>query len=460
MLTMNLSDIALVCQGQLIGDDQPISSICTDSRHIAPEELFIALVGDHFDGHHYLQQVAQCGAGAALVSQDIELDIPIVRVKDTRIALGQIAAWQRQQFTGPVAAITGSNGKTTVKEMLSAILNLKYNVLFTQGNFNNDIGLPLTLLRLNEEHQAMVLELGANHPGEITYTANIAKADVALVNNVGDAHIEGFGSRDGVANEKSEIFAALDEQGCAVFESDSPYLNLFKQKTDKARSVSFGLSQTADVWAEDAKCLSDGCYQFNLCCGVESALVKLKTPGLHNVKNGCAASAMALQMGMSVDECAKALSEFSGVSGRLRRLKLSEHITLFDDTYNANPNSFNAALDVLCSRDSFAMLVAGDMGELGEQSKSAHQALGEQAKARHIELIATGAQMKYAAQSAGDYGLYYDDQQSLAKALLARLHELDAHHSNALVVVKGSRSSQMEKTVQFIQQNFNKVHQC
>lgn len=460
MLKMNLSDIASVCQGQLIGEDQPISSICTDSRHIAPEELFIALVGDHFDGHQYLQQVAQCGAGAVLVSQPVELDIPVIRVQDTRLALGQIAAFQRQQFSGPVAAITGSNGKTTVKEMLSAILALKYDVLFTQGNFNNDIGLPLTLLRLNEAHQAMVLELGANHPGEITYTANIAQANVALVNNVGDAHIEGFGSREGVADEKSEIFAALREQGCAVFESDSPYLTLFKQKAGEARCVSFGLEQDADVWARNTQCLRDGCYQFELCSENGCAEVRLKTPGLHNVKNACASTAMALQMGMTLAECAKALSEFAGVSGRLRRLKLSEYITLFDDSYNANPNSFNAALDVLSGRDGFAMLVAGDMGELGTQSKRAHQTLGEQAKARHIELIATGPQMKYATQSAGDYGQYHDDQISLAKALLARLHTLEAHHSEAVVVVKGSRSSQMEKTVQFIQQNFNKVHQC
>ncbi|CAG9297971.1 UDP-N-acetylmuramoyl-tripeptide--D-alanyl-D-alanine ligase [Celerinatantimonas diazotrophica] len=460
MLMMHLSDIASVCQGQLIGEDQPIRSICTDSRHIAPEELFIALVGDRFDGHHYLQQVAQCGAGAVLVSQNVELDIPVIRVQDTRLALGQIAAFQRQQFSGPVAAITGSNGKTTVKEMLSAILALKYNVLYTQGNFNNDIGLPLTLLRLNEEHQAMVLELGANHPGEITYTANIAQANVALVNNVGDAHIEGFGSRTGVADEKSEIFAALSEQGCAVFESDSPYLSLFKQKASDARCVSFGLEQEADIWASNAQCLSDGCYQFELCSEHHCAWVRLKTPGLHNVKNACASAALALQMGMSLDECAKALSEFAGVSGRLRRLKLSEHITLFDDTYNANPNSFNAALDVLSGRDGFVMLVAGDMGELGEQSQQAHQSLGEQAKARQIELIATGAQMKYAVQGAGDYGHYYDDQPALAKALLERLHMLDAHHAEAMVVVKGSRSSQMEKTVQFIQQNFNKVHQC
>ncbi|MFM2484817.1 UDP-N-acetylmuramoyl-tripeptide--D-alanyl-D-alanine ligase [Celerinatantimonas yamalensis] len=460
MLTLLLSQIAQICQGTVHGNDCQISSFSTDSRHIAPEELFVALKGERFDGHHYLPQAVANGAGAALVSLPIESKLSYVLVDDTRIALGQIASWQRQQFQGPVAAITGSNGKTTVKEMLSFILASHYQVLFTQGNFNNDIGLPLTLLRLQPHYQAMVLELGANHAGEIAYTAKIAHPNVALVNNVGDAHIEGFGSRDGVAHEKSEILAALQGQGCAVFESDSPYQTLFRQKAGTSQCVTFGLDDSADVQAQDCQRLKDGCYQFSLCFAHQSAPVVLKTAGLHNVKNSCAAAAMALQMGVELAVIARQLSEFLGVAGRLRRLKLAESMTLFDDTYNANPASFMAALEVLVQSQGRAILVAGDMGELGEQSLFAHQQLGRAAAKRQIELMATGTWMKQAVATAGHLGQHYPDQPLLAQALLNRLEDIQQQGCECVVVVKGSRASQMENVVQFIQQHFNKVHQC
>lgn len=461
MLAMDLQLIAQVCSGVLFGDNRQITSLSTDSRHIAPQELFVALKGDRFDGHRYVEQVAREGAGAALLSEaNPALGIPYVLVSDTRLALGQIARWQREQFTGPVAAITGSNGKTTVKEMLSAILNAQYCVLHTQGNFNNDIGLPLTLLRLTENHQAMVLELGANHPHEIRYTTEIANPQVALVNNVGDAHIEGFGSRDGVAQEKSAIFTQLGEQGCAVFESDSPYRELFKQRAHGAKCLTFGLGENSDIRASELFCHQDGCYQFLLTDGVEETFIRLQVPGEHNVKNACAAAAMALQMGVPLMTIAKQLNAFSGVSGRLRRLTLSENITLFDDSYNANPNSFLAAMQVLNDVEGYAALVAGDMGELGEHSLAAHRKIGEQAHQFGIMLLATGEQMAEAVEAAGENAEYFADQQALAKVLLQRLHQLKAQGKKATVIVKGSRSSQMEKTVQFIQQNFNRVHQC
>ncbi|CAG8998695.1 MAG: UDP-N-acetylmuramoyl-tripeptide--D-alanyl-D-alanine ligase [Candidatus Celerinatantimonas neptuna] len=459
MLNMSLSLIAKECQGQLIGDDLMIDSISTDSRQIAPGQLFVALKGERFDGHDYLSHVARLEAGAALVSQEIDETLSHVQVADTRIALGKIAAWQRSRFSGPVAAITGSNGKTTVKEMLSTILRTAYDVLATQGNFNNDIGLPLTLLRLNERTQAMVLELGANHHGEIAYTAAIAKPNIALVNNVGDAHIEGFGSREGVANEKSEIFAALDGSGTAVFEASSVYSELFRRKAGQTKIVTFGIEQ-GDVRVEQLKSLPDGCYTFVLCYDGLRQPVRLKTPGLHNVRNSCAAAAMALQMGIEFYAIGRALCEFNGVSGRLRRLPLSEWVTVYDDTYNANPNSFRAALDLLSGFSGKTILVAGDMGELGDQSEWAHRQLGTAVAEKHLTLMATGTLMSNAVQMAGRYGEYYLSQEQLQRHLLARLQEYQRHGLCCNVVVKGSRSCEMEHTVQFLQQHFNKVYQC
>ncbi|MFM2483144.1 UDP-N-acetylmuramoyl-tripeptide--D-alanyl-D-alanine ligase [Celerinatantimonas sp. YJH-8] len=458
MLTMTLAQIAQVCAGEVRGDSVSIHSISTDSRQITPDQLFIALVGEHFDGHNYVQSVYEQGARAVLVEHWVDIDIAQVRVDDTRIALGKIAAWQRQQFIGTVAAITGSNGKTTVKEMLSAILRTQFDVLATQGNFNNDIGLPLTLLRLTPEHQAIVVELGANHPGEIAYTVGIAKPDVALINNIGDAHIEGFGSRDGVAQAKSEIFTQLDERGSAIFEANSPYQDLFVQRAAPAQCMTFALDAPADVYTQARQRLSDGCYQFELWYQQNSVSVRLQVPGEHSVKNSCAAAAVALQMGISLPVIGRVLSEFSGVAGRLRRLPLSEYVTVFDDTYNANPSSFTAALDVLCRFPGEAILVAGDMGELGELAVSAHRQLGEEIHERQLRLMATGPLMQNAVIAAGERGHYFVTQSQLQRNLLDVLQKCQQAGQPCCVVIKGSRSSQMEQTVRFLQQQFNRVN--
>lgn len=460
MLTMSLSQVAKICGGELQGDNVSIHSISTDSRQITPEQLFIALTGERFDGHDYVEQSYAQGARAALVERRIDCDIAQVVVTDTRLALGKIAAWQRQQFMGAVAAITGSNGKTTVKEMLSAMLRTQFEVLATQGNFNNDIGLPLTLLRLTPEHQAMVLELGANHPGEIRYTAGIARPDVALINNIGDAHIEGFGSRDGVAQAKSEIFEALDEAGCAVFEYDSPYRELFERQAAPAPCLTFGLDAPADVYTEARERLADGCYQFELWYQQSSVAVRLQVPGEHNVKNGCAAAALALKMGLPLNVIGRTLSEFNGVAGRLRRIPLGEYVTVFDDTYNANPSSFKAALDVLCRFPGEALLVAGDMGELGHQAETAHRELGEAIHQRQLRLMATGPLMKHAVNAAGDRGRYFVTQTQLQQSLLELLQQYQQAGHSCCVVIKGSRTSQMDQTVRFLQQQFNRVSQC
>ncbi|MGY1490199.1 UDP-N-acetylmuramoyl-tripeptide--D-alanyl-D-alanine ligase [Methylobacillus pratensis] len=448
---MYLSEIAKATGGTLIGDDVLVQSVGTDSRKLEPAQLFGALKGERFDGHDYAQEVLNQGAAALLLSRAVGAG-PAVLVEDTRLALGQLAAYWRRKFNIPVAAITGSNGKTSVKEMLAAILRVAAGaddaVLATQGNLNNDIGLPLTLLRLRERHHYAAVEMGMNHVGEISYLTRIGHPDVALINNATAAHLGGLGSVEGVAKAKGEIFEGLADDGVAVINADDAFADLWQSLAGRHRIVRFGLN-TGDVTADYALHSEGSDLQLSTPAG-ERAL-RLPVPGLHNIRNALAATAVALSMGVPLDAVAEGLAGFAGVKGRLQRKPGRHGALLIDDTYNANPASMHAAIDVLASQPGKRLLVVGDMGELGENEAALHAELGAYAKAAGVDALhALGSLSAKAVQAYGSGASHHETVESLTASLLP---ELDA---DTTVLVKGSRFMRMERVVDLLQEQKEK----
>lgn len=438
-----LKTIAGVLQGTLLGNDVTVTSVDTDSRRVLPGQLFVALPGEKFDGHDFLPQVAAQGAVAALISKPVETDLPAVLVKDTRLALGQLASWWRQQLALPLIAVTGSNGKTTTKEMIAAIMQVHVGgtdlVLATAGNFNNDIGMPLTLLRLRATHRCAVIEMGMNHLGEIDYLTRLARPNVAVINNAGTAHIGELGSRENIAKAKGEIFAGLAADGVAVINADSDFADYWRGLNPARRVLSFGMQQAADVQGE----MLDGDSQFKLSFQGESVEVTLAVPGAHNVMNALAAAASCLAAGVSLTEVAQGLARFAGVKGRLQQKTAACGARLIDDTYNANPDSMKAALDVLSSLGANTVFVMGDMGELGADAEAMHAQIGRYAKDRGIrQFYALGTLTKAAAQAFGPKAQHFESLPSLVEALNQAVTAQD------IVLVKGSRFMQMERVVQ------------
>lgn len=453
-MMIRLSEIAQATGGRVIGEDVLVQSVGTDSRKLEVGQLFIAIKGEHFDGHGYAESVLSQGAAAVLVSQDVEV-APAVLVEDTRLALGQLAAWWRARFSIPVAAITGSNGKTSVKEMLAAILRVAAGaddaVLATQGNLNNDIGLPLTLLQLREHHRYAVVEMGMNHFGEISYLTRIGRPDVALINNATSAHLGGLGSIEGVAQAKGEIFEGLADGGVAVINADDAYVGLWQSLAGQHSIVRFGLNASAEVTAAYALHADGSDLQLHASAG-ERAL-RLSVPGLHNVRNALAATAVALSMGVTLDAVAEGLIGFTGVKGRLQRKPGRHGALLIDDTYNANPASMRAAIDVLASQPGKRLLVMGDMGELGENEAALHAELGTYAKAAGVDgLYALGNLTVETVEAYGHGASHYDTVESLAEALLPSLN------TGTAVLVKGSRFMRMERVVDLLQEQKEKHH--
>lgn len=451
---MRLSEIAQATGGRVIGEDVLVHAVGTDSRKLEAGQLFIALKGERFDGHEYAESVLKQGAAAVLVSRDVGA-VPAVLVEDTRLALGQLAAWWRAKFSIPVAAITGSNGKTSVKEMLAAILRAAANeddaVLATQGNLNNDIGLPLTLLRLREHHRYAVVEMGMNHAGEISYLTRIGRPDVALINNATSAHLGGLGSVEGVAKAKGEIFEGLGDSGVAVINADDAYAGLWQSLAGQHRIVRFGLNAGADVTAGYALHANGSDLQLHTPAG-ERAL-RLPVPGLHNTRNALAATAVALTMGVPLEAVVEGLAGFAGVKGRLQRKPGRHGAVLIDDTYNANPASMRAAIDVLASQSGKRLLVMGDMGELGENEAALHAELGAYAKAAGVDgLYALGNLAAKAAETYGQGASCHDTVEGLAGALSP---SLDA---TTTVLIKGSRFMRMERVVELLQEQKEKHH--
>ncbi|MGL4859938.1 MAG: UDP-N-acetylmuramoyl-tripeptide--D-alanyl-D-alanine ligase [Enterobacteriaceae bacterium] len=449
MIPVSLTTLAPLLQGQLLGSPVTISSVTTDTRKIRKGDLFVALQGERFDGHHFAEQALAQGAAALLVSRPVALDIPQLIVPDTTQALGQLAAWVRQQVPAKVVALTGSSGKTSVKEMTAAILSRCGSVLFTEGNLNNEIGVPLTLLRLTPEHQYAVIELGANHAGEIAYTAALVQAQAALINNISQSHLAGFGSLQGVASAKGEIFAALPPQGIAIINSESQDLAQWTPLLSTCTAWHFSAAgdTTADFYASAVQITPEG-TRFTLHTPQGETPVALPFTGRHHIANALAASALALSVGAPLSEVAPALAGLRAVVGRQFPLRLAADKLLLDDSYNANVGSMTAAIATLAEMPGYKVLVVGDMGELGETSVACHQQVGQAAAAAAIDcVLSVGLNSEQISLYSGK-GRHYADK----AALVAELFNIYQHHDKITFLVKGSRSTAMEQVIEGLQE--------
>ena len=440
MMAMQLSKAAELLSGRCVSADVAFCGVSTDTRQLQPGSLFVALQGPHHDGHNYLDAAREQGAAAAAVSRLARTALPLLEVEDTRLALGRLAAWWRARFTLPVVAVTGSNGKTTVRSMTHAVLSHVGQTLATQGNLNNDIGLPLTLFRLGPKDRYAVLEMGANHPGEINYLASIARPDIAVVTNAGPAHLEGFGDVEGVARAKGELFARLGAQGIAIINADDRYAQLWRELAAHCNFVDFGLETDAAVradWRGDV-----GGSQVALVTPWGNAEFHLPLPGRHNVMNALAASAAALAAGAGLDAVVNGLETLSPVAGRFTVHRLAQGITVIDDTYNANPGSLQAAIDVLATAGGESWLVLGDMAELGPGARELHAEAGCRARAAGVDRLFTlGELSRAAAESFGGDAAAFDTADGLIAALRSQAH------AGLHVLVKGSRRMRMERVV-------------
>ena len=451
---MSLREAAAVLGARVSGDNETFTGVSTDTRRITPGDLYVALRGERYDGHAFVAQAKSAGAAAAMVEIEAAAvaALPTLVVDDTRAALGALAADWRRRFPLPVVALTGSSGKTTVKEMLASILRAasaatpaapEERVLATRGNLNNDIGMPLTLLELRPEHRYAVIEMGMNHAGEIRYLTRIAAPDVALITNAGTAHIEYLGSVEAIASAKGEIFEGLKEDGTAVINADDPYASMWRGLAGDRRRIEFGLGQSAGVTASYRGRVLESEIEIKTPAGV--AKTTLRAPGEHNVRNALAAAAAATALEVPVSAIAAGLASYAGVKGRLQVKRSSRGATVIDDTYNANPESMRAAIAVLAKTPGAKILVLGDMGELGERASTLHAELGAHARAAGIErLLTLGEHSAETARAFGRGARHYDRVEELITDVQSELA------ANATVLVKGSRFMKMERVVEAI----------
>ncbi|AIA72555.1 UDP-N-acetylmuramoyl-tripeptide--D-alanyl-D-alanine ligase [Pectobacterium atrosepticum SCRI1043] len=450
MIRVSLQQLATVLNAQLIGENIDIEDVSTDTRKLSSGCLFVALKGEKFDAHDYAADAVKGGAAALLVSKRLLVDEPQLLVSDTRLALGQLAAWVRQQSTARVVALTGSSGKTSVKEMTAAILRQCGSVLYTAGNFNNDIGVPLTLLRLTAEHQFAVIELGANHIGEIAYTTDLVRPESALVNNLAAAHLEGFGSLAGVAQAKGEIFSGLPVDGVAIVNADSNDFPHWQVMLNHKTVWRFSPQAACDIdfFASDVDVLAQGTH-FTLHTPFGETQVLLPLPGRHNVSNALAATALAMSVGATLEAVKSGLSQLQAVPGRLFPIALSEGKLLLDDSYNANVGSMTAAAQVLAEMPGYRVMVVGDMGELGDEAPECHRQVGEAARVAGIDRVLSVGTLSELIGTASGNGEHFQDK----AALVSRLKVLMSEHNVISVLVKGSRSAAMEQVVHALQEN-------
>jgi UDP-N-acetylmuramoyl-tripeptide--D-alanyl-D-alanine ligase len=436
-----LAAAARSMDGVLQGDDREFLGISTDTRTLHDGELFIAIQGPNFDGGEYVETARQSGAAGAVVKHPSAASISQIVVDDTRIALGRLAAAWRSQLTATVIGVTGSNGKTTVKEMIKACLLQHAPTFATQGNFNNDIGLPLMLVRIKPQHQFAVIEMGANHAGEIAYLASLAQPDIAVITNAAAAHLEGFGSMDGVASAKGEILHGLKSSGTAVLNADDKYFQFWASQLEDTPILSFGLSDKADVRAEGVEAGVGG-SSFRLVVPGSVAEISLPLAGVHNVRNACAAAAVAHAAGLAPTKIKAGLEGVAPVDGRLQPLHGVNGSTLFDDSYNANPRSVAAAAEFLSGLPGDNWLVLGDMKELGADAPAMHREVGEAARAFGIDrLFALGELSRHTVEGFGENATWYSNADALINDI-----EPDLKRS-VNVLVKGSRSMRMEEVV-------------
>jgi UDP-N-acetylmuramoyl-tripeptide--D-alanyl-D-alanine ligase len=456
MRAFELDELEQVLGARLVGVNRTVERVVTDSRQLQSGDLFVALKGPSFDGHDFVGAAELKGAAAVVVSRIMDTRLPQLVVTDTLKALGQLGGFNRSLFRGPVFAVTGSGGKTTVKEMLARMLATNGEVLATRGNLNNEIGAPLTLLELAPEHKAAVIELGASAQGEIARTVAMTRPDVALLNNAMGAHLEGFGGLAGVVRAKGEIFEGLLEGGVGVVNLDSPHAAAWIERLQrlKRRMISFGVENgAADVGASQLEMNPDGSWRFVLDDGTEKLPVSLKLLGRHNVANATAAAAAWVAAGQPLSKMAGVLDGVLPVPGRLSPHRMANGALVIDDSYNANADAVKAAIDLLAQLPGQRVLVLGDMAELGEQSQQLHAEVGRYAAEREIDrLLVTGPAMRAAvdAYAAIRQGAEHFVSQT---ELITKIEALPPHQLTLLV--KGSRSAAMDRVVAALLQEDN-----
>ncbi|MBQ0807148.1 MAG: UDP-N-acetylmuramoyl-tripeptide--D-alanyl-D-alanine ligase [Porticoccus sp.] len=445
MQELTLSQAAQTYGGTLMYPDCHFGSVSTDSRQINEGQLFVALKGEHFDAHQFLPEVATQACGMVVERPAKDINVPQWVVPDTTEALGQIALLNRQAFNNPLVAVTGSSGKTTVKEMIATILRESGEVLATKGNLNNQIGVPMTLLGLHRRHRYAVIEMGASAPGEIAYLSGLARPDVALVTNVLPAHVAGFGSVEGIAKAKGEIYRGVSDQGTAVINLDEPYADQWRNST-RSRVLTYSIANDrADFYAKEMVSDDLGCHHFVLVTPAGEVAVRLPLSGEHNVGNAVAAAACAHAVGAELGMISTGLNKLQPVPGRLTRLQLPSGASVIDDTYNANPGSVKAAINTLVKFRGRHILVLGDMGELGDEEISLHADIGRYAAAQGVEsFLAVGPLCASAVQEFGAGGKHFENKEALSVHLKTLLGP------DAVVLVKGSRFMAMEDVVQQI----------
>lgn len=443
MIPLSLTQLAAATHGRLCGEDVVVSHLDSDSRKMTVGSLFVALKGERFDGHEFAEAAAAAGASALLVERELPLALPQLVVADTQKAMGQIGALVRDSVNPVCVALTGSNGKTSVKEMVATVLSQHHSVLFTAGNFNNEIGVPLTLLRLEQGHEYGVFELGANHKGEIDYTSSLVRPSVSLVNNVGSAHLEGFGSEAGVAEAKSEIYLHLAQDGVGIVNLDDRYAETMLNKLKGKRVLTFGLGAGAEITAREVTADAFGRYSFYLCHGGDHVTVSLPLAGKHQVSNALATAAICIALGLPLQEIAAGLAKLAPVKGRMMPRQLGR-LLLVDDSYNANPNSVGAAIDWLKEISTNRTLVLGDLGELGDNAALLHFELGQKAKEAGLDsLFCLGSLSRHASQAFGSK--HFEELDALVSELINYINGVEG---DVTLLVKGSRSTAMERVVE------------
>lgn len=451
-MVLLLSEIAIAVGGCLLGKDVAISSFSIDTRTLFKADLYIAIKGPNFDGHKFINKAEVAGASAVLVEKTCETALPKIIVKDSHLALAELAGTWKNKAKVKTLAITGSNGKTTVKEMVAAILNVEASVLFTKGNLNNDIGVPLTLLKLQQHHQYAVIEMGANHSGDIAYSSQYAQPDIAVITNVGAAHIEGFGSLAGVARAKAEIIESLGSKGIAVLNKDDEFYGLWKKIAKDRKVTTFGLDETADVTAKEivfslnnSKFITD----FVLTTVDDEVTIKLGLAGQHNVINALAAAAGCLNLGIKLPQIKQGLEKMKPVTGRLQPLNGKKGSLVIDDTYNANPSSVKAALDVLVKCEGEPWFVMGALAEMGADSVKRHKELGDLIRSKNVvRLLAIGSDAKFTSVNFGVGATFFNSQAQLIDYLEQEIN------GDETVLIKGSRSQKMENIVAALVSDF------
>lgn len=448
MIKLSTVQLAQILQAKLIGDENvQVEEINTDTRKSVSNSLFFALKGEKFDAHQYLDQAVSQGAVAVVIQQEnSSISIPQLVVKDTRIALGKLAKWLREKINPRIVAMTGSSGKTTVKEMTASILQHTAGnpeaVLFTNGNFNNDIGVPLTLLRLTEKHRFAVIELGANHQNEINYTTKLVQPNAALINNIAPAHLEGFGSLAGVVQAKGEIYRGLTKNGVAIINAEHNHLDIWQKEISNHTIQYFN---GKDYSVKNVQGNEEG-STFTLVSPQGEIDISLPYLGEHNVKNALAATALAMNVGATLADVKAGLEQRSQVKGRLFPIQVTPNLLLLDDTYNANKDSLCAAIDVLKSYDAFRILCVADMKELGENSLSIHREVGQYVKSSNLDLVCSYGN-ESAVISDAVLGKHFTDKTEMVDFLVLLIENQLQQNKKVVVLGKGSRSMKMEDVI-------------